>query len=67
MKILCWIGIHKWEVTHHSWRTIALAHISRLCGCRAKCARCQKVFDDLPYGRMVHPITKAVVNSSEEL
>ena len=66
MKLLCKIGLHRYQETHRSWRTLALAHLSPLAGSRHVCERCGKVFDDLPYGRMVDSDGRTV-NSAEEL
>ncbi len=66
-RLLCYFGWHNWFITQSSWRGLALAHLHTLAGNRAICQRCSKIWDDLPYGRMVHPVTKEIVNTPEEL
>lgn len=47
-RVLCWLGVHDWEITAWSSRTIWLCHLSRLAGCRAACRWCGKEWDDIP-------------------
>lgn len=66
MNWRCLFG-HKWVFLAWSFKTIALGHLSPMAGTRAKCERCGKLHDDLPYGRMRSVTTGKIVNGPDEL